>query len=90
MTLDEVKRIIEEEDLKLYNLDANQPFEEDEVVIRLRNDEWVVFATSERASIVPGSEVTFKTESEALENFLGRLRAGNRVLNYHPAFLDKG
>ena len=83
MTMDDVKKIIKEENLKLYNLEADQPLREDQVVLRFQDDEWSVFATSERAAIEPDSIVKYKTESEALERFISRLRSANYILN-HP------
>lgn len=39
MTLDDVKKIIKEENLILYNLDKNQPLREEQAVLRFEDDE---------------------------------------------------
>ena len=40
-----------------------------------------VCVTTERAGIIPMSDFYFDSESEALRDFLWRLRAGNRANN---------
>ena len=78
--IDDIKNIIKKEHLKSYNLDANQPLREEQVVLRFNDGECLVFATDERASILPGSVFTYKSGSEALERFISRLRAANYLL----------
>jgi len=79
MTKEEVLEIIETEGLRKYNWFNSENLREDQVVIFKKDDKWCVCATTERASIMPGSDCYYDTESEALERFLFRLRAGNRV-----------
>jgi len=74
MTRLEAKEIIENEMLKRYNWFDEHPLRENEVGIRIDGDQWVVYVTDERASVVTGSLTKFKNESEALENFIKRLR----------------
>lgn len=40
----------------------------------MEGNEWAGYATDERASIVTGSVKRFSTESEALDNFIKRLK----------------
>ena len=47
----------------------------------LSSEQWLVYATDERASKITGSEKKFKTEEEALDNFITRLRALNVLKN---------
>ena len=48
----------------------------------LYQEQWLVYATGERASKITGSEKKFKTEEEAnLDNFITRLRALNVLKN---------
>lgn len=75
MTREQVLLIIEEEQLKNYNIGEERYGKENEVGIRKENGFWKVYATDERASIVMGSESIFENESDAWENFVKRLRA---------------
>lgn len=77
MKIEDVKKIIDEENLVGYNLFEERDNEENEIVIINDAGQWLVFATDERASKVTGSEKSFLTEEEALENFIKRLRALN-------------
>ena len=54
---------------------------ENEMVIMNVAEQWLVYATDERASKITGSEKKFKTEEEALDNFITRLRALNVLKN---------
>ncbi|MFJ7366861.1 Imm59 family immunity protein [Peribacillus frigoritolerans] len=74
MTQQEAKEIIEQEKLKRYNWFNEHPQRENEVGIRVDGDQWVVYVTDERASEVTGSITEFNNESDALENFIKRLR----------------
>ncbi|MDO7485879.1 Imm59 family immunity protein [Peribacillus sp. NPDC096622] len=74
MTQQEAKEIIEQEKLKRYNWFNEHPQRENEVGIRVDGDQWVVYVTDERASVVTGSITEFNNESDALENFIKRLR----------------
>lgn len=75
MTKNEFLDIVNKEGLKNYNLYNENNLKPDELVIIKENHNWIVYATSERASCVTGSEVTFDNESSALENLIERLRA---------------
>ena len=77
MTVEEVKKIIEEENLKGGNLFEKRENKENEMVIMNVAEQWSVDATDERASKITGSEKTFETEEEALDNFIKRLRVLN-------------
>lgn len=50
------------------------PLRENEIGIKLDSDQWVVYVTDERASVVTGSIYKFDNESDALDNFIKRLR----------------
>ena len=43
------------------------------------NDKWIVYATDERASKVTNSQDIYLDEEEALDDFIDRLRAFNRL-----------
>ena len=57
-------------------------YRENEVVLRCENDKWIVYATDERASKVTNSQDIYFDEEEALDNFIDRLRALNRLRGY--------
>lgn len=71
ITKEDVINIIKKEGLKRINW-FEEELRENEVGIRVERDQWIVFATDERASIITGSIIKFNNESEALENFLAR------------------
>ena len=48
----------------------------------IENDKWIVYATDERASKVTNSQDIYFDEEEALDNFIDRLRALNRLRGY--------
>lgn len=77
MTRDIAKKIINEEGLARYNFFDSRVNAENEIVIANESNQWVVFATNERASKVTGSEKVFDNEADALDNFIKRLRALN-------------
>ena len=77
MTRDSVQKIISEENLTRYNFFESRVNAENEMVIVNDSKQWIVYATDERASKVTGSEKTFDNESDALVNFVKRLRALN-------------
>lgn len=74
MTKLEAKEIIEKEMLKRFNWFDEHQIKENEVGIRVDGDQWVVYVTDERASVVTGSITKFNNESDALDNFIKRLR----------------
>lgn len=74
MTQKQALLILQEEGLSHYNWNEEHEKRENEVVIKLAKSKSVVYVTDERASIVTGSITIFKTEEEALENFISRVR----------------
>jgi hypothetical protein len=48
----------------------------------VKEDKWIVYATDERASKVTNSQDIYFDEEEALDNFIDRLRALNRLRGY--------
>ena len=80
MTRAEAMEIIKKENLNYYNFFEDRYHEEDELGIqKIGENKWVVYATTERAGILAGSEAFFETESDALEDFIDRLRAGKEL-----------
>lgn len=80
MTRAEAMEIIKKEKLNYYNFFEDRYHEEDELGIqKIGENKWVVYATTERAAILAGSEAFFETESDALEDFIDRLRAGKEL-----------
>lgn len=79
MTREYVKKLITEEGLHGYNFFENKVNKENTIVIAKDSEQWIVYATDERASKRTGSEKTFNNEAEALENFIKRLRASNTL-----------
>jgi len=74
MTNEEAKEIIKNEGLQRFNWYSDHPLRENEVGISGNNNNWEVYVTDERASVVQGSITVFDNESDALENFIKRLR----------------
>jgi hypothetical protein len=68
-------RIIRDENLVKYSFFENRADQEYEVVIKEKDDHWEVYTTDERAAI-HGTRGIYETETEALCNFIKRLRAG--------------
>lgn len=79
VTREEAMSIIEDENLVSYNWYGDRDDKEDELVIQNIGEQWIVYATDERARKVLGSERIFDVESEALENIIKRLRADKRI-----------
>ena len=73
MTQLEAKEIIRQEKLKRYNWFNVQLQRENEVGITVDGDQWAVYVTDERASVVTGSITKFNNESDALGSFIKRL-----------------
>lgn len=75
MTNEEAKKIIKNEGLQCFNFYNEHPLKENEVGIRIGNDKhWEVYVTDEKASVVQDSITVFDNESNALDNFIKRLR----------------
>ena len=82
MNIKEVIKIIQDEKLQDYNMNEERYNRENEVVLRRENDKWIVYATDERASKVTNSQDIYLDEQEALDDFIDRLRALNRLRGY--------
>ncbi|WP_200918493.1 hypothetical protein [Leifsonia sp. Leaf264] len=76
-TVDDVREAIRNEGLTGQNLFDDHGIREDEVGIRRTPHGLLVFTTDERAASC--NEQTFSDESAAYDEFLARLRAGNRL-----------
>lgn len=77
----EAKKIIKDEGLVSHHLFEKREDASDEMVIRKEAGKWVVYATNERAARITEGEAVYETEEEALDHFIRRLRALNRVRN---------
>ena len=82
MNIKEAIKIIKDEKLQGYNMNEERYNRENEVVLGCENDKWIVYATDERASKVTNSQDIYFDEEEALDNFIDRLRALNRLRGY--------
>ena len=82
MNIKEAIKIIKDEKLQGYNMNEERYNRENEVVLRCENDKQIVYATDERASKVTNSQDIYFDEEEALDNFIDRLRALNRLRGY--------
>ena len=82
MNIKEAIKIIKDKKLQGYNMNEERYNRENEVVLRCENDKWIVYATDERASKVTNSQDIYFDEEEALDNFIDRLRALNRLRGY--------
>lgn len=72
MKIEDARKIIQEESLQGYNLCEER---ENEVVLKKENEKWIVYVTDERASKITNSVDKYNTETEAIEDFIERLRA---------------
>lgn len=79
MTKEEALKIIKDENLMGFKFFDNTQPGYDEVGVIINNNQWEVFSTDERGYF-RGKRGIFNNESEALESFIRRLRAGNRYL----------
>ena len=79
MTREEAITIIENECLIGYRFFENRPFRADEVVIDQTDEKYMVFVTSERCARMDETLDEYDTESEALEDFIDRLRADKEL-----------
>ena len=82
MNIKEAIKIIKDEKLQGYNMNEERYNRENEGEKRSENDKWIVYATDERASKVTNSQDIYFDEEEALDNFIDRLRALNRLRGY--------
>ena len=82
MNIKEAIKIIKDEKLQGYNMNEERYKKKNKFVLRCENDKWIVYATDERASKVTNSQDIYFDEEEALDNFIDRLRALNRLRGY--------
>lgn len=75
MKIEDARKIIQKEGLQGYNLCEERENRENEVVIKKENETWIVYVTDERASKITNSVDKYNTETEAIEDFIERLRA---------------
>ena len=76
VTREKALEIIRDENLKFFNWFDDHEIKPDEVGISQEEDKWTVYSSDERAN--PVSEKEFYSESEALDNYINRLRATNK------------
>ena len=74
MNIKESIKIINEEILQGYNMNEERDNKENEIVLKHKNNKWIVYVTDERASKITKSEDIYLIEEEALGNFIDRLR----------------
>ena len=75
MERDTAIEIIHKEGLINFNMFEKRDDKENEVVILKQSGKWIVYVTDERASKITNSVDEYTTESEALDDFIERLRA---------------
>ena len=78
MNKNDAEKIIKDEKLMHYNWFNDHEVYSKEVNIQKIDEGWSVFTADERGSKI--SEVIYKNESDALINFIKRLRA-DKILN---------
>ncbi|MCP4158774.1 MAG: hypothetical protein GY760_01760 [Deltaproteobacteria bacterium] len=83
MNKTEALKIINEEELSDYNFFQQHSDRPNEVIIKLENDKWLVYANDERCN-VHGRIKSFSNESDALEEFLKRLRGSKNSKLFNP------
>jgi len=81
MTRNEAVIIIKTENLKHYNWFNDHNIYPSEVSITLRDNVWGVFTSDERACRI--SEISYDNESDALLDFIERLRADKMLDNLY-------
>jgi len=79
MSRDKAMGIIITEKLSHYNYYNDRDMQPREVGIREQANKWSVYTSDEKAN--PVSEKVFDSEDDALENFIKRLRAINKLLD---------
>lgn len=77
----DVERIISTEQLISYSFFEDREDASDEMVIKKTFGKWMVYATDERAGKIISGERICDNEEEALDIFIRRLRALNKVRN---------
>lgn len=79
MSQQEAKKIIKKDLLTRFNWFEERHLKENEIGIKVDDNQWVVYVTDERASVVTGSILKFDNESDALDNFIKRLRTERKL-----------
>lgn len=74
MTENDAKKIINLENMKRINWYDEDNLRENQVGIKFKDGDWIVYVTDERASIVSGSVVKYTNESDALDTFIHKAR----------------
>ncbi|MFD0671929.1 Imm59 family immunity protein [Cohnella sp. GCM10027633] len=80
MTRNEAIEIVKGEQLKHYNWYEEHDINSNEVGIKEQVNKWFVYSSDEKANLITENE--FHSESEALENFIKRLRAMNKLIDW--------
>ena len=75
MERDKAIEIIHKEVLINFKMFEKRDNKENEVVLLKQSGKWIVYVTDERASKITNSVDEYTTESEALDDFIERLRA---------------
>jgi hypothetical protein len=80
MTREQVLEIINQEKLEGYNWFNDHDHKPNEIVISEYKNKWLVVTTDERSNEVSKKE--FENLNDALENFIKRLRAQKKILDF--------
>lgn len=80
MKFSDAEKIISAEGLNNINWYNENKLKENQVGIARQNNEWIVYVTDERASVVPASISRFSTEDEALDTLIRKARYGKKYL----------
>lgn len=79
MTREEALEIIKNEGLQGYRFFDDRPYVADVVVIDRTETNWQVYVTTERCAMMDATLFEYDSESDALEDFIGRLRADKEL-----------
>jgi len=74
MTVDQLMRIVRDEDLATPVLYGSGPLVMDAVVLERNDGRWRAFISDERGSVMGRTEAFFNSESDALDYVLEKLR----------------
>lgn len=80
MRFSDAERIIKEEDLYNINWYNENNMKENQVGIAKHENEWIVYVTDERASVVPASISRFSSEDKAFDTLIRKARYGKKYL----------
>ncbi|MFC7785552.1 hypothetical protein ACFQWC_13735 [Rossellomorea sp. GCM10028870] len=81
MRLKDAEELIQSEKLENYCFFCNETIKEGIVVIEKEANEWIVYTNNERAT--KKGEKRYKAESEALLDFIERLRGDKAMRKYN-------